>query len=265
MKRRTPCVIVFCLACLLVLLALPFYAEAGTKLARPKLTEVKQDSYFVDTMYVAWDKVQDATKYEIYVSKDGGKYKLIKTLKNKEFYYHENLTRGSKYSYKVKAVNGQSKSKFSKVKSASILTTKQWYEKLKKRMGSYIYAIYQDDSNVTYSPSVEYNRNEHKFVFSDSVYLNNGKSYIVTMKVDYKSIANGTVYVTVSSSGGFFNYFASAKMKMSDYYSSVPFTAAVSFNSAEAEYAFGNAFDRWKDLILDKTKLKMWQLGFLKK
>lgn len=67
---------------------------------------------------VSWEKVTGATGYKVYQINSKGEYILVATTK-KLYYVHSNLTRGTTYSYKVRAYHQQKRkitySKYSKI------------------------------------------------------------------------------------------------------------------------------------------------------
>ena len=68
---------------------------------------------------VSWKKVTGAKKYEVYRSaKKKSGYKKVSTVKTNKLTDKKKLKKGKKYYYKVRAVNGKSKSAFSAVKQS---------------------------------------------------------------------------------------------------------------------------------------------------
>lgn len=74
------------------------------------ISDLKQKSYSLNSVRIAWSKVSDATGYEIYrATSKNGKYKRVKTTTSNE-YKNSKLTAGKTYYYKVRAykiVNGK--------------------------------------------------------------------------------------------------------------------------------------------------------------
>ena len=90
-------------------------AYAGTTLSQPTIKVAAPiDSKVV---IVAWNKIKGAKSYEVYraTSKDG-KYSKIKTTTNLS-YKNTGLTKDKTYYYKVRAINGSNKSKYSGIQS----------------------------------------------------------------------------------------------------------------------------------------------------
>lgn len=88
----------------------------ASDLKKPVITEIK--SYDYNAVKITWSKVKGADKYQVYRSKSrDGKYSLIKTTSQRSF-INKNLTTGTRYFYKVRAVDNGVKGKFSSIKSA---------------------------------------------------------------------------------------------------------------------------------------------------
>ena len=96
--------------------AVSVYAATVTP-AKPAITVVKKST---DTsVWIKWAKAKNAKKYELFCSVDGGAYKKI-AVTMKLYYKHTGLNPGSTYSYKLRAANGSSKSKYSAVKKYKV-------------------------------------------------------------------------------------------------------------------------------------------------
>lgn len=92
-------------------------AAATATPAKPTITVVKKST---DTsVWIKWAKAKNAKKYELFCSVDGGAYKKI-AVTMKLYYKHTGLKPGSTYSYKLRAANGSSKSKYSAVKKYKV-------------------------------------------------------------------------------------------------------------------------------------------------
>lgn len=116
---KTLLLLIVCIS-LCAVLSNPVLA-AAKKPNKPILTSVKEISS--GTVQINWKKAKNAQKYEIQVSVNGGKYKKLKTLKGLTF-IHTKLKVGKTYAYKVRAINGTKKSKFSKIKKIKIKKSK---------------------------------------------------------------------------------------------------------------------------------------------
>lgn len=93
----------------------PAYA-ASRKPAQVK--GLKAAAVSSSSIRITWKKAKRAKKYQVYrATKKKGKYKKIATVK-KRSYVNKKLSAGKRYYYKVRAVNGKKKGKFSIVKSA---------------------------------------------------------------------------------------------------------------------------------------------------
>lgn len=98
----------------------PTYA-ASKKPSR--VTGVKVTATSGTSLKITWKKTKNAKKYQIYrAAKKSGKYKLIKTT-TKTKYVNTKLKTGKKYYYKVRAINGKKKGKFSAIKSGTTKKT----------------------------------------------------------------------------------------------------------------------------------------------
>lgn len=77
------------------------------------------------TIKVTWKKTKNAKKYQVYRSTSkNGSYKLVKTTKATSF-KNTGLFAGTKYYYKIRAINGKKKGAFSKKKYATTKTLQQ--------------------------------------------------------------------------------------------------------------------------------------------
>ncbi len=117
-KRQVRNVFVLCLMILVIAVAFcdsdPSYA-ASKKPSRVKQVRVTNITY--NTADITWKGSKNAQKYVVYRSlKKKGKYKAVVVLKTPK-YTARGLTTGTKYWYKVVAVNGKKKSAFSKTVS----------------------------------------------------------------------------------------------------------------------------------------------------
>ena len=92
-------------------------ASSETSASRPKIISLKLKP---DTsVQIKWSMANKAEKYELYVSVNSRKYKKLKVLK-RHYFTHRKLKAGYTYSYKVRAINGKKKGKFSKTKKIKI-------------------------------------------------------------------------------------------------------------------------------------------------
>lgn len=127
--------------------------SAKTKLEAPSSLKVKRKSY--NKLKIKWSKVSGATKYCVYRStnKNSG-YQKIATVTGTS-YTNKGLTCGTKYYYKVRAVNSTAKSGYSKVKgkkpiplaTSSLKATSKSYTSIKvkwsKASGATKYILYR--------------------------------------------------------------------------------------------------------------------------
>lgn len=118
MKKRGINGVLLILLCLIMGFGISVPAMAASKKpATPKLVSVKQAG--ANAVTVSWAKAKNAKQYELFVAVNKGSYKKLKTSKELSF-RHTGVKAGATYKYKVRAVNGNSKSAFSKTKSVKI-------------------------------------------------------------------------------------------------------------------------------------------------
>ena len=111
-KRILAGILVAAIAITMSLIILPdeVYA-AAKKPSQVVLTSVKSTDY--NAVKITWNKAKNAKKYQVWrATSKNGKYKLIKTTTAKTF-TNKKLTTGKKYYFKVRAINGSQKGKFS--------------------------------------------------------------------------------------------------------------------------------------------------------
>ena len=87
---------------------------ALTQLSTPTLKAIVNAN---GTFKLSWNKVSGAEKYELYIKQADGSYKLMKTTTATSF-TTAFATYGKQYSYKMRAVKGNTKSAYSKVVNA---------------------------------------------------------------------------------------------------------------------------------------------------
>lgn len=94
-------------------------SESSASLKKPEI-QAKASGY--EAVKVSWAKVSGAKKYEIYrASSKSGEYKKIATTE-KLSYSDKKINQNKTYYYKVRAVSGNKKGKFSGIKSGKIST-----------------------------------------------------------------------------------------------------------------------------------------------
>ena len=181
-------------------------------LSQPKIS-VSPSSY--NSNKISWEKVQLASGYEIYMSKNkGGAYSKIKTITsgNTLNYKNTNLTTGKTYYYKVKAyrtVNGKKVyGKYSSIVSGtpslskpsvslSSSTTKKVNVKWKKVLGASGYEIYRATSKGGSYSKVKTITKGSTTSYANSN-LSSKKTYYYKVKA-YRIVNNKKVYSSYSS------------------------------------------------------------------
>jgi len=103
---------------LAMMIVLPDEVSAATKTpGKVTLSSVASSDY--NAIKISWKKSTNAKKYEVYrATSKTGKYSKVVTTKYRT-YTNKSLTTGKTYYYKVRAVNGSKKGKFSSVKAAT--------------------------------------------------------------------------------------------------------------------------------------------------
>ena len=137
---------------------------------------------------ISWSKVDGAVKYQVYYSTNGEKYNpLIETTKTS--ITHTKAKIGTKYYYKVKAVNAGAESEFSNVESIKCIPATptvtisrsggkaklSW----KKVSGATKYYVYRSTDGVKYKPYYTVSKTS----FTDSKSKSGTKYYYKVMAV----------------------------------------------------------------------------------
>lgn len=188
MIKRIKCIVAVIIAMIVGVafsVAVPMEVSAATKTpAKVTVTAAKSTDY--NTVKITWKKASGAKKYEVYraTSKNGIYKKQITT--SKLSYTNSNLTTGKKYYYKVRAVNGKKKGKFSSVKSAvpvlknvtAFKVASQSYSSCKiswaKVNGAKEYQLYRSTSNKSGSFKLIKTTSERSYT---NTKLTTGKKY----------------------------------------------------------------------------------------
>jgi hypothetical protein len=119
MKRTLKSCLFVTLTCLVFALTLSVSVSAKkVTLSKPKITSVKKKSD--KAIRIKWKKVKKAKKYEIHSSVNGKKFKKVGTTTKTYFDNKVTVKEGATYTYKIKAINGKVKSKFSNKKKITI-------------------------------------------------------------------------------------------------------------------------------------------------
>ena len=121
-KRRIALIVI--IAMIISMMPVCLSSAAGGAPGRVKITSVKASKASPEvgkgTVTVKWKKVKKASKYQVYLKRTDGKWKLAKTVK------------GSKKSAKIKAYVGSNMVKVRAVRKTSAGTVKGKFSKAKK-------------------------------------------------------------------------------------------------------------------------------------
>lgn len=153
--------------------SMPAYAAAKKP---AKVTGVKVTARSNYTVRISWKKAKNAKKYEIYrATSKKGKYKKVATTTQKA-YDNYNLTKGKKYFYKIRAVNGKKKGAFSAVKYAATYNKEQ-----------YEVVVDKEAKSVTISARVngKYFTESTRHLMIDSYGFNKGKAMLTSYCTPY--------------------------------------------------------------------------------
>ncbi|MBR3126046.1 MAG: fibronectin type III domain-containing protein, partial [Mogibacterium sp.] len=144
-----------------------YQAFAASKPAR--VTGVKASALSNYSIKVTWKKTKSAKKYQVYCAeKKNGKYRRTATVSG-TCYVDSNLNKGTRYYYKIKAVNGSKKGAFSSVKAAST-----------KNSSLYDVTVNKEAKTVTISARVNgyYFNNSTRHFMVDQNGFNKGKAIL---------------------------------------------------------------------------------------
>ena len=138
------------------------------KPSKVKITSVKAKGRRVT---VKWKKAKHVKKYQVYRRINKGKWKKVKTLKRSKRVYKFRGEAGTKYSFKVRGINGKKKGKFSKVKS--VKTKKVIYKNAKKVVD------YSKNKSLTYT--VKRSSEDINITVDSDTKLNTGKNNVIIL------------------------------------------------------------------------------------
>lgn len=101
------------LCALLIFTAIPYNTQAATVRSLAAVSGLKTTSRSSSSVSISWNGVSGATKYEVYRAYSfDGTYSLVATMSGTS-YNPSGLSSGREYYYKVRAVAGNTKGKFS--------------------------------------------------------------------------------------------------------------------------------------------------------
>ena len=101
-----------------------------------KVTGIRAAARSNYSVRISWKKVKNAKKYQVYrANKKNGRYKKITTLTGTS-YINSDLKKGTRYFYRVRAVNGNSKGAFSAKKSVSTMNSPLYDVEIDKAAGT---------------------------------------------------------------------------------------------------------------------------------
>jgi hypothetical protein len=157
---------------------------------------------------IKWDKIPNATKYEVYRSANGGNYSKVQTTTSINW-TDKSVKSGTKYTYKIYAQNDNDKSKASNTKSICFISVpslsnltnskgKKMVVKWKKVSGSSGYEIqYSSSSNFSNVKKVTVSKGSTVSKTISS--LTKGKKYYVRIR-SYKKSGDSKYYSAWSGS-----------------------------------------------------------------
>ena len=151
-KKKQANRIIMAVLSLMVLFFVPQNIQAATVKRPSQVTNLTVKLTAKNTAKLTWKKASNATKYQVYCSVNGAKYKKIKTTKGTSL-THKKLKNGATYVYKVRGINQKKTGNYSSVQrirtlsdskpglSASVsgtAATLQW-NKVTNATGYYVY------------------------------------------------------------------------------------------------------------------------------
>ncbi len=231
--------------------------------AKLKNTELQKYGIYAPDIKLTWKKVKRAKKYEVYrakiSAKGKAKYKKLATVK-KTRYTDESTYSGAQYKYKVRAVNGKVKGKFS---AAS------------KKLGYLNVPVFTVEMNEECTGiRLQWNESDgakgYKLYRSD----NKGKSYkLLKDSKSFKKAKDGTYTYTDSAvklSNHYYYYIVAYNSKMTSAKSAVKrvifkdYSYAVQVGKTKSENVFGIGLKGLEDYLTvqsdDESILKVKKL-----
>ena len=209
--------IIMAVLSLMVLFFVPQNTQAATVKRPSQVTKLTVKLTAKNTAKLTWKKAANATKYQVYCSVNGAKYKKIKTIKVTSL-THKKLKNGATYVYKVRGINQKKTGNYSSVQRIRTLSaskpglsvsvsetavTLQW-NKVTNAAGYY---VYKAASNGKWSKIAT--TKERSYVVKD---LELGGSYTYKV-VPYLSVngktfkgSSSTKKVTMPTSGWLLDY-----------------------------------------------------------
>ena len=106
--------IIMAVLSLMVLFFVPQNAQAATVKRPSQVTKLSVKLTAKNTAKITWKKAENAKKYQVYASVNGGSYKKLTTTKSTSF-THKKLKSGAVYVYKVRGVNQKKTGNYSSV------------------------------------------------------------------------------------------------------------------------------------------------------
>ena len=135
----------------MIMAVLPAEAFAKSKAKKPKTVKIASLKAKGKKITLKWKKAKYAKKYQVYRKTGKGKWAKVKTLKSSKRTYTMSGKAGTKYSFKVRGLNGKKKGKFSKVKAVTLKAVIYKYHKNVYRVKKSVvsgYDVSESDGNI---------------------------------------------------------------------------------------------------------------------
>ena len=153
-RKKQINLIIMAVLSLMVLFFVPQNTQAATVKRPSQVRNLTVKLTAKNTAKLTWKKASNATKYQVYCSVNGAKYKKIKTTKGTSL-THKKLKNGATYVYKIRGINQKKTGNYSSVQRIRTLSaskpglsvsvsgtaaTLQW-NKVTNATGYYVYKV----------------------------------------------------------------------------------------------------------------------------